>query len=286
MRVPSVLLPVVEACGLVVKDCTLVSGGDINQSFCLQTADSKFFLKLNDASRFPEMFSREASGLLALGQTGCLEVPSVVQSGICMGMQFLLMEWLERARPNNHFWQSFGTGLACLHKRHSNDFGWVHDNYIGSLIQRNGWRKSWSEFYTDMRIMPLVVQLVERGNFSSSDLHLAEEWCSKLGNIFPAEPPALLHGDFWSGNFLASGQGFAVVYDPAVYYGHREMDIAMSKLFGGFEPGFYDAYHDQYPLEKDWQSRLPYAQLYPLLVHAVLFGGSYVHQCRKTMTLA
>jgi protein-ribulosamine 3-kinase len=280
MRIPPSLLPVFNACRLSVEECMPVAGGDINLAYGVKTVDSKFFLKVNDSGRFPEMFSKEAQGLTELKQSGCLKTPDVVQNGICAGQQYLLLEWLERGRPDKHSWQSFGAGLACLHRKTNNEFGWAQGNYIGSLKQCNDWRKSWVEFYRELRVMPLVMQLVERGDFSLKDQQVAEQWCLSIDAIFPDEPPAMLHGDLWSGNFMISDSGRATIFDPAVYFGHREMDIGMSKLFGGFDAAFYEAYDSEYPLEKDWQLRLPYTQMYPLLVHAVLFGGSYVQQCK------
>ena len=110
---------------------------------------------------------------------------------------------------------------------------------------------------------------------------MAETFCKQLNHLFPSEPPSLLHGDLWSGNYMISSAGYAAIYDPAVYFGHREMDIGMTKLFGGFEQRFYSAYQEAYPMEKNWMQRLPLTQLYPLLVHAVLFGGHYVSSSRE-----
>jgi fructosamine-3-kinase len=118
--------------------------------------------------------------------------------------------------------------------------------------------------------------LFERGHCSKTDLAAADKFCGQLTTIFPAEPPSLLHGDLWAGNYLIHSAGYAAIYDPAVYFGHREMDIGMTRLFGGFDQRFYAAYDRCYPLEKGWQTRLSVSQLYPILVHAVLFGGHYV----------
>jgi fructosamine-3-kinase len=286
MGLPASLIPFIKASGLNVKKSTPVSGGDINDTFCVETGDSKYFLKLNDIEGLPEMFTKEGEGLILLKQAGCLAVPRVFENGVCGRQQYLLMEWIEAGKADKQFWQSFGEGLACLHRKTNTQFGWAGDNYIGSLKQRNDWRKTWAGFYAEMRIMPLVEQLVDRGDFSYNDLRLAEKLCLRFGSTFPQESPALLHGDLWSGNFMVSDKGVAVLFDPAVYYGHREMDLGMSKLFGGFERAFYDAYHACYPLEKNWEKRLAYPQLYPLLVHALLFGGPYVQRCRNTITAA
>ncbi|MCE3259411.1 MAG: hypothetical protein K0S12_1052, partial [Bacteroidetes bacterium] len=123
------------------------------------------------------------------------------------------------------------------------------------------------------------------GVFTKSDLTHAEKLCAKLPDLFPEETPSLLHGDLWSGNFMVSASGQACIYDPAVYYGHREMDLGMTKLFGGFDNEFYSAYEETYPLEKNWRERLLLTQLYPVLVHAVLFGGGYADSARRTMRM-
>ena len=128
--------------------------------------------------------------------------------------------------------------------------------------------------------MPLVKTLFDSGRFSLKDVDNANSFCKNLREIFPAESPSLLHGDLWGGNFLITAPGKAAIFDPAVYFGHREMDIGMTKLFGGFDQRFYDAYNEIYPLEKGWEKRLPLTQLYPLLVHAVLFRGHYISQAR------
>jgi fructosamine-3-kinase len=126
--------------------------------------------------------------------------------------------------------------------------------------------------------MPLLNQLNRNSLIDSRTIQLGEELCEKLDDIFPVEPPSLLHGDLWSGNFMVALDGNPCLYDPAVYYGHREMDLGMTKLFGGFDNRFYDAYHEAFPLERNWEWRIELTQLYPLLVHAILFGGQYVPQ--------
>jgi len=131
--------------------------------------------------------------------------------------------------------------------------------------------------------MRLVMQLFNSNAFSKKDVTAAEKLCEKLNEVLPLEPPALLHGDLWSGNFMVTANGYAAIFDPAVYYGHREMDIGMTKLFGGFDQPFYDAYEEVYPLEKGWKQRLQLAQLYPILVHAILFGGHYIDKAKTIL---
>ena len=132
--------------------------------------------------------------------------------------------------------------------------------------------------------MPLVQKLFDGNIFSKKEAEIALHACDKLGELFPAEPPALLHGDLWSGNFMVTQTGVAAIFDPAVYCGHREMDLGMTKLFGGFDQRFYNAYNATYPLEAGWQQRLQLTQLYPLLVHALLFGGHYVASAKEILS--
>ena len=274
--------------GLNINRYEAVHGGDINPSYCLYSADAKYFLKVNDANRYPDMFEKELNGLQALAnglptyeKLATLTVPRVIKSGVVQQEQYLLLEWIETGTPKKDFWEGFGECLALLHQKKQSYFGWVENNYIGSLHQYNTNHQSWHLFYTECRIMPLVEILFNMGAFSKHDVTIAESFCKQSDQIFPPEPPALLHGDLWSGNFMITATGDAAIYDPAVYFGHREMDIGMTKLFGGFDNRFYDAYNEVYPLEKDWYKRLPLTQLYPLLVHAVLFGEHYIGSTRE-----
>lgn len=260
-----------------------VHGGDINPAYCLETTDTKYFLKINSADRFPGMFEKEARGLQSLSEACKIDVPNVIQTGFTKTDQFLLLDWIEPGSKQQDFWIDFGRNLALLHKNSKPFFGWHEDNYIGSLAQVNKKSDSWNEFFITCRILPLVELLVQHSTFSGNELDTVNRIMIKKKELFPVETPCLLHGDLWSGNFMVNKTGQAVIYDPAVYFGHREMDIGMSLLFGGFDKDFYEAYQEVYPLEKGWKERLPVAQLYPLLVHAVLFGGHYVHKAREIL---
>lgn len=273
--------------------CSPVSGGDINAAYALVTDKGRFFIKLNAASLFPQMFQKEAEGLKALAQANTLlKIPTVLAVGEYGSYQYLLMEFVEKANPSAGFWKKFAGGMAQLHSVTNAQFGWYSSNYIGSLVQQNTFTLNWSEFYTTQRILPLTNELFNKALFSSTDMQATEKFCKRLNEFFPKESPSLVHGDLWAGNFMAvknnnlvSGNDAAIpcIYDPAVYFGHREMDIGMSLLFGGFDRNFYNAYNEHYPLEKDWRNRVSLTQLYPLLVHAVLFGGSYIEQCREIL---
>lgn len=267
-------------CGLNVQRYERVHGGDINSSYCLFTRTEKYFLKVNDKNRYPLMFAKEANGLDKLRELCTLKIPQVIKQGICNDQQYLLLEWLEKGSPKEDSWENFGKGLATMHKQPQEYFGLNEDNYIGSLSQNNDPHNDWYSFYTECRIKPFVKNLFDTGDFSATDMHAADLFCNNLKTFLPIEPPALLHGDLWAGNYMITFSGYAAIFDPAVYNGHREMDIGMTKLFGGFDERFYEAYNETYPLEKGWEERLPITQLYPLLVHAVLFGGHYIAEVK------
>lgn len=274
------LQAVLDDCSINISHFERVHGGDINEAYLLYSTNRKYFLKVNQSSKYPGMFEKESVGLNALWTNGNLFVPHVIKNGIVQDQQYLLLEWIETGKPTADFWEAFGAGMALLHKQPQSNFGWEHDNYIGSLPQKNTKHKLWDLFYTECRIMPLVMQLGDTGVFDRNDISAAELFCKSAQQLFPGESPALLHGDLWSGNFMINQKGSAAIFDPAVYYGHREMDIGMTKLFGGFDERFYHAYNEVYPLEQNWKQRLPLTQLYPVLVHALLFGGHYVQNAR------
>jgi len=277
----SLLQPIIDECGLNITHYEAVGGGDINRCYCLFGTQKKYFLKVNNAFSYPKMFEQEAIGLNALRNNCKLFVPEVIRYGLVYEQQYLLLEWIVAGTPAANFWQDFGAELALLHQLPQDYFGWKEHNYIGSLVQKNAIYPSWNSFYPECRIMPLVKKLFDTGVFTKQDVVAAELFCKQVEQLFPQEPPALLHGDLWGGNCMVSANGSAAFFDPAVYYGHREMDIGMTKLFGGFDPGFYHAYNEVYPLENNWQQRLPFTQLYPVLVHALLFDGHYVQTARS-----
>jgi len=274
---------------LRIQSITAVAEGDINTCFKVSTTNASYFIKLNDASNYPGMLQREAEGLITLQQRSSLVVPTTVACDVIENQQYLVLTYLNKGAIGIDFFTNFGEGLAIMHKNTNTAFGWHTSNYIGLLQQPNTWHQNWCTFYSTQRIMPLVNQLHQQKNYNTADVINAKKVCAKLGEIFPAEVPAMLHGDLWSGNYMPvqlnseSAATSAAIYDPAVYYGNREMDIGMSKLFGGFDSLFYKAYHHHYPLQPQWQQRLPLTQWYPLLVHALLFGGYYIKQSRATI---
>ena len=260
-----------------------VSGGSINSAYQLRTDSGSFFLKTNRASAFPGMFEAEAKGLGLLRSAQTIYIPEVLDTGEEDNTSYLLMEWAQGKPPPTNFWEDFGQALAQLHRQTQNSFGLDHDNYIGSLPQSNAEHASWSEFFIVERLEAQLKMAFDRGEAGTTTRRAFEHLYTKLDSFFPSEPPSLIHGDLWSGNYISGPEGQPGIIDPAVYFGHREMDLGMTRLFGGFQPKFYAAYQREWPLERDWEARLEVANLYPLLVHVNLFGGGYLSQVESIL---
>jgi len=264
-----------------ITRATSVQGGDISEALKIELEDGQaFFLKFHkgnfNASK--SIFTQEVKGLNTLRSVNTsLVIPEVISHN----NSYLLLEYLEEEKQGNDF--QFGVDIAKLHKSSNELFGFSEDNYIGSIGQSNRYHADWLEFFIRERIEPLVNKAMEGGLLSNKYSRIFERVFNYTYVIFPDEPPALLHGDLWSGNYLFTKQGQAAIYDPAVYYGHREMELAMTTLFGGFNPAFYDGYQTEYPLQTGWEERQKLCQLYPLLVHALLFGGNYVQQSKALL---
>jgi fructosamine-3-kinase len=258
-----------------------IGGGCINEAFRLDTTAGIFFVKTNHAQRFPGMFEQEAQGLKLLYDAQELRIPEVIGCGTQDATSFLLLEYIDGASMISNFWEDFGHRLARLHQHSNDQFGLDHFNYIGSLNQENTFESSWSEFFVTRRLEPQCKLALDHHRIEPALARAFSVLFAKLNDLFPKEPPSLLHGDLWSGNYMIDDFGCASVFDPAIYYGHREMDLAMTLLFGGFRSNFYDAYQESYPLESDWRKRMDLCNLYPLMVHVNLFGGGYAQQVKN-----
>jgi len=262
--------------GTMITSTHPLSGGDINRAFQLQTNNGSYFLKYNLAGKYPGMFQTEALGLELLEKPGAPRVPKVVASDESGEYSWLLLEYIKQGSPGNSFWESFGNALAQLHKNSSKSFGLDHDNYIGSLPQSNRNHQTWHEFFIEERLNKQLALARNKGLVDSTLMRNFEQLFIAIPSIFPKEPPSLVHGDLWSGNYLCDENGNPCIIDPAVYYGFREMDIGMSKLFGGFSGRFYESYQNAFTMAPGWQDRIEICNLYPLMVHVNLFGGGYL----------
>lgn len=259
-----------------------VAGGSINDAYKIRGANgSDFFVKVNSKSRYPQMFEKEKRGLELLAAANAIAIPQVIAVDSLDDSAYLILEYIPQGTETPRFWNDLGTQLANLHRHTDESFGLDEDNYIGSLHQSNRRHDRWGEFFAQERLAPLARQAFDSGLLNQKDLDAFEKLYSRLDEIFPEEPPALLHGDLWSGNYYCGVGDIPFLIDPAVYYGHREMDIAMTRMFGGFALGFYQAYHEQNPLAPGWESRISLANIYPSLVHVVLFGSSYLSSVRE-----
>ncbi len=269
--------------GTDIQSVEHVGGGDISQARLLRTPKGEFFIKINSGAEALRMFETERKGLQLLASRSTLRTPSTIAVGKTPGGAFLLLEHIGKGYRKEGFWEEFGTSLAALHKVTAPQFGLDHPNFIGSLPQPNGFHGTWAEFYINERLQPQIRLAISSNKMTSTDAAQIERLYKKLPSICPQEPPALIHGDLWSGNFLTSPEGRPVLIDPSVSYAHREMDLAMSRLFGGFDRTFYQSYEEAYPPEPGFEKRLPIYQLYYLLVHVNLFGGGYVGSVRQIL---
>jgi len=232
------------------------------------------------------MFEKEARGLEELRKTRTVYIPEVIMTGEVDNTAYLILEYVDNdGNKDDKFWTDFGRNLAEMHRHTNTYYGFEEDNYIGSLIQINTPDTSWPNFYIEKRLKYQLKIAANKGLFSPDNVEMFEKLYEILPHVLPEELPHLLHGDLWAGNYLAGRKYGPVLIDPAVYYGSREVDLAMTLLFGGFSDKFYAAYHDAYPLQAGWQTRMHVYQLYPLLVHVNLFGGSYVESVMRKLKL-
>ncbi|MGB7596821.1 MAG: fructosamine kinase family protein [Gallionella sp.] len=261
---------------------TAVGGGSINDAYRLDGMDgTRYFLKLNDVRHLP-MFVAEAAGLEAIAATNAIRVPRAFAHGESGRQSYLVLEYLElRSRGDVRM---LGEQLAALHRCTSTRFGFAQDNFIGTNPQPNGWKNDWVEFWREHRL-GFQLCLAEQNGYSGQLQQLGEKLMDALPAFFDnyTPQPSLLHGDLWSGNHAFLADGMPTIFDPAVYYGDRECDLAMTELFGGYSGDFYSAYRAAYPPEAGYATRKHLYNLYHILNHANLFGGGYVKQAEQMM---
>ncbi len=253
-----------------------LGGGSINQAARIESKQGDFFIKWNSAAKFPEMFQKESDSLKILTKTDTIRIPKVIMANEEGEESFLFLEYIEQGNKSSNFWQDFAYALAQLHRNTQSQYGLTFDNYIGSLPQSNQMYAQWNDFFVEERLHPQIKMARDSSLLDKSIILQFEKLFNRLDSIFPVEKPALLHGDLWSGNFMVDKHGNACIFDPAIYFGNRIMDIGMTQMFGGFAPEFYQLYNEAFPMENNWKEQLDIANLYPNLVHLNLFGYSYL----------
>lgn len=275
--------------GTKVERADRISGGDINEAYRLTLTGGKcIFMKSNTKENAP-FFTAEAAGLAAMARTKAMGTPEILGTGTDegrAGYSFLLLEFVSGKKRRADYWETFGMQLAAMHRAgtaglvRDGKFGFVCDNYIGTRRQDNTAHESWISFYRDCRLEPQFRDASRY--FDRADLKKTVRLLDHLGDILvEPEYPALLHGDLWSGNVITGNDGRAWLIDPAVYVGHAEADLAMTELFGGFSPAFYDAYKETASLGPDYGCRRDIYNLYHLLNHLNMFGRTYLSGVKR-----
>ena len=255
-----------------------MGGGSINQAFKVPGDPRPLFVKINRGSVLPA-FEAEAEGLEAIGRAGGVAVPRVIASGCAGNTAYLALEWVEPGNRSAAAQQRLGVGLAEQHRATAERFGWHRHNTIGATPQRNTPMDDWLGFYRTERL-EFQLELARQNGLPSRQLAQGRRLSEQLESFFKDYRPvaSLLHGDLWSGNWGTDEAGVPYLFDPAVYFGDREADLAMTRLFGGFGAVFYAAYEDRWPLAPGWERRADLYNLYHLLNHFNLFGAGYLGQ--------
>ena len=273
-------------------DCTIpeigtqgIGGGSINDTVRIFASHRSLFCKINSASKFPHLFEKESNGLNLIKTQKVVHVPEVVDCFEEEGYQVLLLEWIQPGERREAFWKLFGEQLATLHQKESGQFGLSEDNYMGSVQQSNRLTDNWIEFFAHQRIEPLLKKCNDRHLLRKEDGRQFEKLLRGLPDVFDAgQRPVLVHGDLWNGNFICNEKNAPVLIDPAAFYGHPAVDLGMTLLFGGFSPAFYEAYHYHSPFPARHEEQWQICNLYPLLIHLFLFGSSYLHPIKQTLS--
>ena len=261
-----------------------VGGGSINRAFRLPGEPRPLFVKINGASGLPA-FEAEAEGLKSLGAAGGVAVPAVIDVGCADETAYLALEWIELGSRTAAAQRRLGKGLAIQHRDASESFGWHRHNMIGAIRQRNTPSADWLDFYRGERL-GFQLELARQNGLPGRQAAQGQRLAARLEMFFAGYRPvaSLLHGDLWSGNWGADASGIPCIFDPAVYHGDREADLAMTRLFGGFGPDFYAAYEAEWPLASGWERRVELYNLYHLLNHFNLFGAGYLGRVADCLT--
>ncbi len=260
-------------------------GGDINLVYKVETSQGTYCIKVSKEIKDAEIFALEKKSLNFLVDTADVNVPQLYLTEIFEGLSFLMMTYIPETNKlaSESFWKYLSQQVEQLHATKKEQFGLDFTTFIGPYKQDNSWKNSWAEFYIENRLEPQIKRSFDGGLLNKKLVGNMERFFGELPSFYPIEKASLLHGDLWSGNVLKSSDYRSFFIDPAIYFGHREMDIAMMSLFGGFDPLFFESYQHNLPMDKGWRERLPFGQLYPLLVHLNLFGNSYFPAIEKIL---
>lgn len=258
------------------------SGGCISHAAELVTAEGRFFIKWIKATGV-NMYPTELRDLTTLAGKSSLKIPKPIHQGEARGQYYFLMEALQEENQTAGFWEHLGIGLAELHRNSADAHGLAYDNFIGSLPQTNAANVSWHTFFVEERLNAQLEMALERRWVDADFAKQFTKIYDKIPGLIPDLPPSLMHGDLWSGNIMATKGNIAALIDPAVCYGSREIELAFTHLFGGFDARFYESYHEAFPLPPGFNSRIEIYNLYPLMVHVNIFGTSYLRAVQDTI---
>lgn len=263
-----------------LKEVSPCGGGCISSAAAVKTRNGTFFVKWGQSN---DMYRAEKEGLLLLNDKSGLKIPDIINFGEIDSQAYIIMENIEVVPATPSYWENLGTGLAQLHKNTASEHGLDNNNFIGSLYQQNDFHEVWTDFFIKNRLevqlqLALQKQLIDTP-FSQKFRNIYKV----IKELVPELEPSLLHGDLWSGNILSANNATAAVIDPAVYFGSREIEMAFSYLFGGFDDLFYQSYEEYFPLEPGFKDRIELYNLYPLMVHLNMFGSGYFGAIRNTI---
>jgi len=259
-----------------------VGGGCINQAAKLSDGCQHWFIKVNDAELL-DMFEAEAEGLNAMAETQTIRVPRALCTGSFENHSYIVIEYISHGRSRSDSQQQAGRELAAMHRHTAERFGWHRDNTIGATPQHNSWNDNWTEFWRTQRL-GFQLELAAKNGYGGHLQTSGEQLLLRFDTLIDYAPePSLLHGDLWGGNITFDTHGHPVIFEPAVYYGDREADLAMTELFGGFSSDFYAAYREAWPVAPGYRVRRQLYNLYHVLNHLNLFGGGYGGQAQALM---
>lgn len=255
-----------------VKIIKSISGGDISNAYYVKTSEKEFMVKTHSNHN---LLKAEHLGLNKIAETNTIATPKIIDLSRVKNTSLLILGWIDTKTPTSQDFKVLGKQLAKLHSNSSQYFGLEFNNFIGHLHQSNKVHNNWSDFYREERLSPQLELAHKNGLLSASEMPSNKHLKGKCYDYFNKCKPSLLHGDLWAGNYLISNSGKPYLIDPSVYFGHSEVDIAMSKLFGGFDSSFYSEYRKIIPKDEHTDNRIELYQLYYLLVHLNMFGRSY-----------